>query len=205
MDLSSCHIAIIDPDLASREALILLCQTQRLQCSTYPHADALLADSAIERFQCIVIEPNLSASDGLAVVRQLRKKPYCPPLILITAHATPRQAVEAIKLGAVDYIAKPYHAASLISLISQCLALDTQARQHWQQQQAVQSLLAQLTPRERDVTRLMLQGRLNKQMADDLSISLKTIEVHRARALEKMRVNNAIELLNLLHYARIHL
>lgn len=112
-------------------------------------------------------------------------------------------AVGALKQGAADFVEKPFSDNEMVDLAERCLAQDAEHRLVFEARRTAEARLSQLTPREHEVMKLILVGRLNKQIADDLSISMKTVEVHRARTLEKMQVKTAMELAALLRDAGI--
>jgi two-component system, LuxR family, response regulator DctR len=196
-------IAIVDDDAALRDALSWLFSTRNHQVALFESGEALLAIFRPEDIACILLDVRMPGMSGLEVFTELKKKPYCPPVIFLTGHGDVPMAVNAIKQGAADFVEKPFADNDIVDLVERCLANDDATRQVWQLQANVSTRLAQLTPREREVLKLILVGRLNKQIADDLAISMKTVEVHRARTLEKMQVKTAMELAALLREAGV--
>jgi two-component system, LuxR family, response regulator DctR len=196
-------IAIVDDDAALRDALSWLFSTRNHQVELFESGEALLANFRPEDIACILLDVRMPGMSGLEVFTELKKKPYCPPVIFLTGHGDVPMAVNAIKQGAADFVEKPFADNDIVDLVERCLANDDATRQVWQLQANVSTRLAQLTPREREVLKLILVGRLNKQIADDLAISMKTVEVHRARTLEKMQVKTAMELAALLREAGV--
>jgi len=196
-------IAIVDDDAALRDALSWLFSTRNHQVELFESGEALLADFRPEDIACILLDVRMPGMSGLEVFAELKKKPYCPPVIFLTGHGDVPMAVNAIKQGAADFVEKPFADNDIVDLIERCLANDKATREVWELQAEVNQRLAQLTPREREVLKLILVGRLNKQIADDLAISMKTVEVHRARTLEKMQVKTAMELAALLREAGV--
>lgn len=196
-------IAIVDDDAALRDALSWLFSTRNHQVVLFESGEALLADFRPEDIACILLDVRMPGMSGLEVFAELKKKPYCPPVIFLTGHGDVPMAVNAIKQGAADFVEKPFADNDIVDLVERCLANDDAKRQVWELQAEVNQRLAQLTPREREVLKLILVGRLNKQIADDLAISMKTVEVHRARTLEKMQVKTAMELAALLREAGV--
>lgn len=196
-------IAIVDDDAALRDALSWLFSTRNHQVALFESGEALLAHFRPEEIACILLDVRMPGMSGLEVFTELKKKAYCPPVIFLTGHGDVPMAVNAIKQGAADFVEKPFADNDIVDLVERCLANDDAIRQVWQLQASVSTRLAQLTPREREVLKLILVGRLNKQIADDLAISMKTVEVHRARTLEKMQVKTAMELAALLREAGV--
>ncbi len=120
------------------------------------------------------------------------------PVIFLTGHADVPTAVDAVKRGAFDFCEKPFSDNALVDRIEQALSRSAQTLQTQRAKQALQQSLADLTERERDVMRLVVEGLPNKLIADQLDISVRTVEVHRARVFDKMQVKSAVELANLL-------
>ncbi|QDQ26762.1 response regulator transcription factor [Chitinimonas arctica] len=192
------RIALVDDDAAVRDALKWLFASRGHQLATFESAAALLADRDVSRFACLVLDLRMPGMGGMELFQTLTARAYTPPTVFLTGHGDVPQAVAALKHGAVDFIEKPFDDNALVSLVEQCLLLDTERRQTWETRRQIERRLAELTPREKEVMALFLDGKLNKQIADSLDISMKTVEVHRARVLEKMGVKSAVELANLL-------
>ncbi|MBM3115998.1 response regulator transcription factor [Jeongeupia naejangsanensis] len=197
------RIAIVDDDDALRDALAWLFSTRNHDVQPFPNAEALLADYTPDRFSCLLLDVRMPGMSGLELFQKLREFPYLPPVVFLTGHGDVPMAVGALKDGATDFIEKPFNDNDIVDLVERSIAADALKRTQWQAKNAVEARLESLTPREREVMKLILTGRLNKQIADDLSISMKTVEVHRARILEKMHVKTAMELAALLRDANI--
>jgi two-component system response regulator DctR len=137
---------------------------------------------------------------GLALFEQLKDQQLLQslPVIFLTGHADVPTAVDSVKRGAFDFCEKPFSDNALVDRIEQALALSAQTQAAQRTQQNLQANLADLTDRERDVMRLVVEGLPNKLIADQLDISVRTVEVHRARVFDKMNVKSAVELANLL-------
>lgn len=196
--LSDPRIALVDDDAAVRDALKWLFASRGHQLASFESATTLLADRDASRFGCLVLDLRMPGMGGIELFQTLSSRGYCPPTVFLTGHGDVPQAVAALKQGAVDFIEKPFDDNALVSLVENCLALDTERRAAFERKRQIERRLAELTPREKEVMALFLEGKLNKQIADALDISMKTVEVHRARVLEKMGVKSAVELANLL-------
>ncbi len=196
-------IVIVDDDEALRDALSWLFSTRNHPVRTFADAESFLAAWQPEDFGCVLMDVRMPGMSGFEAFSRLKEAPYCPPVIFLTGHGDVPMAVAALKQGAADCVEKPFSDNDIVDLVERCLAEDAERRRSWQLRETVQARLDLLTPREREVLKLILVGRLNKQIADDLSISMKTVEVHRSRALEKMQVKTAIELAALLRDAGI--
>ncbi|MFC7420642.1 response regulator transcription factor [Iodobacter arcticus] len=192
------RIAIVDDDDAIRDALVWLFSTRNHRADSYASAEALLADYTPERYGCLLLDVRMPGMGGLELFDRIKEHPYCPPVVFLTGHGDVPMAVGALKQGATDFVEKPFNDNDIVDLVERCLVNDATKRGIWQVKMQITKRLGTLTPREREVMKLILTGRLNKQIADDLSISMKTVEVHRARILEKMQVKTAMELAALL-------
>ena len=196
-------IGIVDDDEALRDALSWLFSTRNHPVRTFADAESFLAAWQPEDFGCVLMDVRMPGMSGFEAFTRLKEAPYCPPVIFLTGHGDVPMAVAALKQGAADFVEKPFSDNDIVDLVERCLTEDAERRRSWQARETTQARLDLLTPREREVLKLILVGRLNKQIADDLSISMKTVEVHRSRALEKMQVKTAIELAALLREAGI--
>ena len=192
-------VAIVDDDEAVRDALSWLFSSKGLPTLSFASGEALLAAFDVERIGCLVLDVRMAPINGLALFEKLlASQPYCPPAIFLTGHADVPLAVSALKMGAVDFLEKPFDDTVLIERVEAALERDVSARAALASRHQLEAQLRQLTEREREVMQHILQGLLNKQIAEVLSISMKTVEVHRARVFDKMQVKSAVELANLL-------
>ncbi|WP_137938121.1 response regulator [Chitinivorax sp. B] len=191
-------ICVVDDDEATRDALVWLFSTRDHEAVAFESGEAFLADYHPDKFGCIVLDVRMPGISGLEVFEQLKTHSYQPPVIFLTGHGDVPMAVGALKGGAADFIQKPFNDNQLVDMTERCLAEDEQARTRWAAKQSIETRLGHLTPREREVMKLIIAGKLNKVIADELDISMKTVEVHRARILEKMGVKTAVELASLL-------
>jgi len=142
----------------------------------------------------------MPGTSGLALFERLAERGLLTalPVIFLTGHGDVPTAVGAVKRGAFDFVEKPFSDNALVDRVEQALAQSTQAILRRRERLAVQQHLAELTEREREVMERVIDGRPNKVIADELSISVRTVEVHRARVFEKMDVKSAVELANLM-------
>lgn len=196
--MSGKRLAIVDDDAAVRQALIWLLDGQGYQVSGFDSAEDFLATGPDIGFNGLIVDLRMSGMSGIMLLERLADLAYCPPAIMLTAHGDVPHAVAAIKLGALDFMEKPFDDAVLLARVEKMLRQDEAKRASHARQQRVSSLLAQLTEREKEVMQLILLGKLNKQIAEELTISMKTVEVHRSRVFEKMGVKSAVELAGLL-------
>ena len=209
-------VFIVDDDASVREGMAWLLRTRRLLSESFDSAEAFLAMlqgtnpsadgawqpnlSKLQQSACILLDVRMPGMSGLALFEQLLAKGMAQawPVIFLTGHADVPTAVDSVKRGAFDFCEKPFSDNALVDRVEQALALSQERLAARQTQQRLQSRLLELTERERDVMRLVVEGLPNKLIADQLDISVRTVEVHRARVFDKMEVKSAVELANLM-------
>lgn len=191
-------VHIVDDEDAIRDALAFLLASRGLSARGWPSGEAFLAAQPLADCACVILDVRMGALSGPEVFERLRAAGNQVPVIFLTGHADVPVAVRTLKAGAFDFVEKPFSDNALVDRIEQALAKSEQAIRARLQRGGVRQRLAELTERERDVMRLVVDGRPNKLIADELGISVRTVEVHRARVFEKMEVRSAVELANLL-------
>jgi len=197
-------VYIVDDDAGVREALAWLLRSRHLLSDCFASAeefDALLERGFVPRQACcLLLDVRMPGMSGLALFERLVERGLCQvmPVIFLTGHADLPTAVDAVKRGAFDFCEKPVSDNALVDRIELALAQSAQVLCQQAQRQSIARMLASLTEREQAVMRLMLDGRPNKLIADQLQISVRTVEVHRARVFDKMKVKSAVELANAL-------
>jgi two-component system response regulator DctR len=201
-------VFIVDDDAGVREALAWLLRSRRLPSQSFDSADAFVAflnDSVGRPWRpaqpgCLLLDVRMPGMSGLALFEQLMARQLLEvlPVIFLTGHADVPTAVDSVKRGAFDFYEKPFSDNALVDRIEQALARSQSTLQQHHDRTHLQQNLADLTERERDVMRLVVEGLPNKLIADQLDISVRTVEVHRARVFDKMAVKSAVELVNLL-------
>ncbi|HRD85761.1 MAG TPA: response regulator [Rubrivivax sp.] len=203
-------VYLVDDEEVVRDALAWLLRSRRLLSEPFASAEDFeawleprLAPGARawpEAPACLLLDVRMPGMSGLTLFDRLlgRGLARLLPTIFLTGHGDVPTAVAAVKQGAFDFIEKPLSNNALVDRIEQALSCSAQALRGRWQGEGVRQALAELTERERDVMRLVVEGRANKRVADELGISVRTVEVHRARVFDKMRVRSAIELANLL-------
>ena len=204
-------VHIVDDDASVREGMAWLLRTRRLLSSGFDSAERFL--TALEAQQarwaphnlppqagCILLDVRMPGMSGLALFEQLLENgiAHAWPVIFLTGHADVPTAVDSVKRGAFDFCEKPFSDNALVDRIEQALALSQERLAARRQREQLEHRLGELTERERDVMRLVARGIPNKLIADELDISVRTVEVHRARVFDKMDVKSAVELANLL-------
>jgi two-component system response regulator DctR len=200
-------VFIVDDDAVVRDALAWLLRSRRLLSSTYGSAeefDALL-QGGFHPVQacCLLLDVRMPGMSGLALFERIveRGLQNLMPVIFLTGHADVPTAVDMVKRGAFDFCEKPFSDNALVDRIEEALRQSAQVLASHREKGALQERLAELTERERDVMQLVAKGLPNKLIADQLAISVRTVEVHRARVFDKMEVKSAVELANLLRDA----
>jgi RNA polymerase sigma factor (sigma-70 family) len=187
-------VHIVDDDASIRDSLSWLMESVGLKAKTYDSAQAFLqhSDSAVG---CVLLDVRLRDMSGLELQRRLVDKGFHLPIIFITGHGEVNMAVQAMKNGAVDFVTKPFDDQQLLDTVQQALARTRIEAEKDAQREQVASRLATLSPRERQVLDKVIAGKLNKVIADELNISGKTVEAHRARVMDKMQAHNLAELI----------
>jgi FixJ family two-component response regulator len=188
------RVYIVDDDEAMRDSLAWLLESQGFAIEAYASAEDFLAAFRDEMTGCVVLDVRMPGMSGLELYEKLNARHCTLPVIFITGHGDVPMAVSALKKGAVDFIEKPFGDKDMLRLVAQCLELDRKDREKHRAAAAAARRLAGLTEREVEVMDLIIAGKLNKQIADMLNISIKTVEVHRARIMDKMAVRTVAEL-----------
>jgi two-component system, LuxR family, response regulator DctR len=199
-------VFLIDDDDAVRDSLGWLLRTRRLLSVPYPSADKFWTEA--QRWQegpaspcCALLDLRMPGMSGLALFELLREQPWFAqmPVIFLSGHADVPTAVDAVLRGAFDFCEKPFSDNALVTRIERALERSAEALALRQRQRELQQRIAGLTEREQAVMQLIAAGLANKLVADQLQISVRTVEVHRARIFEKMGVKSVVELVRLLH------
>lgn len=189
---------LVDDDEAIRDALAWLLKSRGLHSISYSSAEEFLDQWTPEMAGCIVLDMRLGGMTGLDCFDRLCERNSTLPVIFLTGHGDVPMAVGALKKGAFDFFEKPVNDNDLADRIEQALALNAQQREATAAVDSVRSRVARLTTREKQIMELILAGKFNKVIADELNISMRTVEVHRANIFDKMQVKTAVELANLL-------
>jgi two-component system, LuxR family, response regulator DctR len=201
-------VYIVDDDASVREALAWLLRSRRHLHESYANAEdfwSQISQAAPRQACCVLLDVRMPGMSGLALFDKLLTLPWAAtlPVIFLTGHADVPTAVDAVKRGAFDFCEKPFSDNALVDRMEQALSLSNEALSRLLSRLHIHERMAELTERERDVMRFVTQGLPNKLIADQLQISVRTVEVHRARVFEKMGVKSAVELANLLQTSRL--
>lgn len=189
-----------DPDLC--DSLRWLIESDGLNVETYGSALDFLEAYDPARPGVLVLDVRMPGMSGLDLQEHLINKGYGIPIIILTGHADVPMAVGAVKAGAMEFLQKPVNDEILLDSIRRGIRLDVQNRSKKQRKDELLSRMARLTPRERQVMDLVIAGKPNKQIAHELSVSEKTVEVHRKRLMKKVQVGSAVELVRVVLSAR---
>ena len=187
-------VYVVDDDASTRELLAWLMKRHDIAAAVFPDARSFLSAYRSEYPGCLVLDLNMPGMSGLDLQRHLNERGVFLPIIFLSGRADVPNAVRAVKEGAIDFIEKPFDYRRVVALVQDCLARDARARAERERARATTERLALLTQREREVLEQVVAGRLNREIAELLGISIKTVEAHRAKIMEKLEVNSVAEL-----------
>lgn len=190
-------ICIIDDDEAVRESLRILLFSSGFQSCLYPSADHFLADRNPPDIDVFLLDLRMPGTDGMELQEILISRGSRVPVIFITGHGDIPLAVTAIQRGASDFLTKPFAEGELLAKISVAVENGRRAKEEFEEQRALKSLMAELTQRENEVLALIVKGQSNKQVAAELNISPRTVEIHRARVMEKTGADSVASLVRM--------
>lgn len=190
-------IFVVDDDEGVRNALRFLLKQLGLATVTLASASEFLKTYKPEQPGCLVLDVRMPGMSGLELQQELNLRGAMIPVIFITGHGDVPMAVEAMQQGAFDFLQKPFRDQELIDRIQRALAADLKNRQVLKERDRVRARLDSLTAREREVLGLMMRGKPNKVMAADLGLSQRTVEIHRARVMEKTEASSIAQLVRM--------
>lgn len=197
MNQRSATVFIVDDDDAIRSSLRLLLKSVGLSAVAYPSARDFLAAWNPEQPSCLVLDVRMPGMSGLELQEELNRRGAIVPVIFITGHGDIPMAVEAMQHGAFDFLQKPFRDQDLIDRIQKAIASDAANRAQLLEKDRIRGRFESLTPREREVLALVTAGKANKVMAGDLGVSQRTVEIHRARVMEKMEAASLAHLVRM--------
>jgi len=190
-------VFVVDDDEAVRNSLRFLLKSVGLQTQALASATEFLQIYQPSQAGCLVLDVRMPAMSGLELQQQLNLRGATIPVIFITGHGDIPMAVEAMQHGAFDFLQKPFRDQDLIDRIQRALAKDGKMRASLKQHERIKRRLDSLTPREREVLTLMIKGMPNKVMAAELGVSQRTVEIHRARVMEKSGAGSLAQLVRM--------
>ena len=190
-------VFVVDDDQAMRNSLKWLIESVGVQVESFSSADEFLRQYQPGRAGCLVLDVRMPGMSGLDLQEHLVEKGMQIPVVIITGHGDVPMAVRAMKHGAVDFIEKPFNDEVLLDAIRRAIAHEEQQRLQQTEHLQLQRRLGSLTPREHEVMAMVTEGMSNKEIANRLGVSAKTVEAHRARVMEKMQAGSLAELVRM--------
>ncbi len=187
-------VFVVDDDSSTRGLLAWLMKRHGMRAEVYPDAKSFLQGYRPDAPGCLVVDLNMPGMSGLDLQSYLKEHGVAMPVIFLSGRADGPKAVRAVREGAIDFLEKPFDYKRVVALIEECLERDVESRAAQERRRDHGVRLAQLTQREREVLDLVVAGRMNREIAEALAISIKTVEAHRARIMEKLGVSSVAEL-----------
>lgn len=190
-------VYVVDDDKLARESLEWLIESVGLPVKVYDSGQKFLDDYHKGQGGCLVLDVRMPDINGMDLYAKLKQSGCTLPVIIMTGHADVTMAVRAMKAGVYDFIEKPYNDSLMLERIQSAIAFDLDNRKAQERIDSVQSRLATLTPREREILKFVLKSTANKAIAAKLNISIKTVELHRSNLMAKMQASSVTELVRL--------
>ena len=190
-------VFVVDDDLALRDALVQMLEAASLQVESFADGHAFLAAYREDRPGCLLLDMAMPGMTGLEVQAALKMRGLAIPILFLTGHGDIPIAVRAVQAGAVDFLEKPIKGAALLERVRRALNLDQEWRQTQDRVHAIRQRHARLSPREQEVMALTVSGLTSKEIAREMGLSPRTVEVHRTHVMHKMGAANLAELVNM--------
>ncbi|MCB1868118.1 MAG: response regulator transcription factor [Gammaproteobacteria bacterium] len=197
------NVFVVDDDQAMRNSLKWLIESVGMNVETYSTADEFIQNYYPGRAGCLLLDVRMPGMSGLELQEHFIKHQINIPIIIITGHGDVPMAVRAMKSGAVDFIEKPFNDELLLESIRNALSMDIEQRAAQAERAEIATRLANLTPREHEVMEMVTAGKSNKEIAQTLGVSAKTVEAHRSRVMEKMQADSLADLVKMAVAANI--
>lgn len=191
------HIYIVDDDDAVRGSLSMLLRSEDYNVSAFGNPSEFVAEVEGLEEGCVVLDLCMPEMSGMEVMEELQKRDLKMSFICITGHGDVPTAVKALKIGAYDFLEKPFDSTMLIELIRECIADRADKQQIEQYEANAKAAVSSLTPREYEVLKGMVDGLRNKQIAFDMGISIRTVELHRVHVMEKLNAKSLSDVLKI--------
>jgi RNA polymerase sigma factor (sigma-70 family) len=192
--MTEATVFVVDDDSSTRELLAWLMKRHGMRAAVFANARAFLDGYRDDSPGCLVVDLDMPGMGGLELQQRLKERDVRLPVIFLSGRADVPKAVRAVREGAIDFIEKPFDYRRVVELVEECIRRDAEARATLERRRMHVERLATLTQREREVLALVVAGRINREIAETLDISVKTVEAHRARVMEKLEVNSVAEL-----------
>ena len=196
-DSTSARVWIADDDASVRDAIAFMLDHHGMAYRLFDSAEAMLAALKPSDRGCLLLDVRMPGMDGLALQNRLKQDGILMPVVFISGHGDISTAVRAVQAGALDFLEKPFESEVLLEKLENAMEIDRAGQVGTAAVADVEGRLATLTPRERQVMEGILEGKLNKLIAADLDISVRTVEIHRANVLEKLEARNGSELVRM--------
>ena len=190
-------VFIVDQNEALRRSLSSLMKSKGIASREYACAEAFLDNYIPDKVGCLLAGMRMSGMDGLELQTTLADRQACLPVIIMTSYGDVSMAVKAMKAGAIDFIEKPFTDLDILERIQTCLVTSKKLYTDCKRRSEAMERLALLSEREREVMNLLVEGKHNKQIADELHISTRTVEAHRARVMEKLQANSLADVVRI--------
>jgi FixJ family two-component response regulator len=190
-------VFIVDDDNGVRSSIRVLMKSVGLAATTFASAKEFLEAYHAMQPGCLVLDIRMPGMSGLELQEELNKRGAVIPVIFITGHADVPMAVAAMRHGAFDFLQKPLRDQDLVDRVQKALARDSETRTELKEPGRIRARIASLTPREKEVLDLLTAGKANKMMAQDLGLSQRTVEIHRAHVMEKMGAKSVAQLVRM--------
>ncbi len=187
-------VHIVDDDAAIRDALAWLFASRGVSVHEWASGEAFLSALPLSDGECVILDVRMDGLSGPETFDRMRAAGCTAPVIFLTGHADVPIAVQTLKAGAFDFVEKPFNDNQIVDAALAALAAGKSRVAGQQERRDIEDRLAGLSPREREVLDLMVEGFLNKQIAERLGIAMRTVEIHRSRVLTKMGARNAVDL-----------
>ena len=197
MNAPKAVVYIVEDDLSFRKSMERLIRASGYEVVAFESANPFLSQATIRHPACLLLDVQLPDIDGLRLQQKLIEKGIHLPIVFMTGHGTIPMGVQAMKDGAVDFLPKPFETEDLLSAIEKALERDVHDVQEELEKKKINALMDTLSPREKEVLRWVITGKLNKQIAYALGTKEKTIRVHRGRIMHKTKVSSVAELVRL--------
>jgi FixJ family two-component response regulator len=195
-------VFIVDDDAAVRDALALLMRSAHLACATFTGASDFLAQFNVDAAGCVLLDVRMPEIDGLELQRELASRGSRLPVIILSGHGDIPMAVQALRAGAIDFLTKPFDSKVLLARVHEAIEIDARARKVHIDRSIIESRLALLTPREKEVLQYIAAGMPTKSIAAKIGSSHNTVQNQRSSILKKMQAESAADLVRMVMIAR---
>ncbi len=202
MEMAEQTVYVVDDDEGVCSALGFFFQAVGVEVETFRSAKAFLAQDLERLSGCLVLDIRIPDMSGLDLIEHLVQHDCDIPVIVMTGHGDVETVVRAMKAGVVEFFEKPFDNQQLLTCVRRCMAANEESRQQRLRQREAQQQLARLTPREREIMEMLVVGKINKVIAAELKISVRTVEVHRSRVMEKLQVATLSDIVRIALTAR---